>query len=77
MSLSYKPLFRLLLEKDMKKTDLCKPPLGFALGTVAKFSKNEAVALDVLCKLCEYFGCQMNDIVEYVPEGGAPAEGGE
>lgn len=65
MPFSYKPLFRLLLEKDMKKTDL-KAVLGFGPSTVAKFDKGENVSLDVIDKLCKYFECQPNDIIEHV-----------
>jgi DNA-binding Xre family transcriptional regulator len=70
MGLSYKPLFRLLVERDMKKTDLIEA-CGLSLNVIAKFSKGEQVNMGVLSKLCEYFKCQMSDIVEYVPEGGA------
>jgi DNA-binding Xre family transcriptional regulator len=73
MAISYKPLFRLLVERDMKKTDLVEA-CNITLPVIAKFSKGELVAMSVLCKLCEYFKCQMSDIVEYVPEGGAEAE---
>ncbi|MCM3699172.1 helix-turn-helix transcriptional regulator [Paenibacillus macerans] len=68
MPFSYKPLFRLLLEKDMKRTDL-KSTLGFGPATVAKFDKGENVSLEVIDKLCTYFDCQPNDIMEHIKEG--------
>lgn len=68
MPFSYKPLFRLLLERDMKKTDL-KAVLGFGPSTVAKFEKGENVSLDVIDKLCTFFDCQPNDILEHKKEG--------
>jgi DNA-binding Xre family transcriptional regulator len=64
MPISYKPLFRLLLERDMKKTDL-KEACGLSLNVIAKLSKNEPVNMDNLCKICDYFNCQFTDIVEY------------
>lgn len=67
MPFSYKPLFRLLLERDMKKTDL-RSELGFGPSTVAKFDKGENVSLDVIDKLCTYFDCQPNEIMEHVKE---------
>jgi DNA-binding Xre family transcriptional regulator len=41
---------------------------------IAKFSKGEQVNMGVLCKLCDYFQCQMSDLVEHVPEGGEQGE---
>jgi DNA-binding Xre family transcriptional regulator len=65
MPISYKPLFRLLLEKDMKKTDLVKT-CGLSLNVIAKLSKNEQISMDNLCKLCTFFDCQFSDIVEFI-----------
>jgi DNA-binding Xre family transcriptional regulator len=67
MSISYKPLFRLLLEKDMKKTDL-KDKCGLSLNVIAKLSKNEQISMESLQKLCQFFNCQFSDIVEYIPD---------
>ena len=62
-NISYKPLFRLLLERDMKKTDLIDEKL-LASSTLAKLGKNEYVALDVIEKLCVRFNVPIQDIVE-------------
>jgi DNA-binding Xre family transcriptional regulator len=67
MGISYKPLFILLAQNGMKKTDLCDK-LGFSSNTLAKFAKNEYVSGETLEKLCAYFRCQPGDIMEYVPE---------
>jgi DNA-binding Xre family transcriptional regulator len=64
MPFSYKPLMKLLIDHEMKKTDL-KDVLGFGPSTVAKFEKGENVSLDVIDKLCTYFKCQPNDILEH------------
>jgi DNA-binding Xre family transcriptional regulator len=68
MAFSYKPLFHLLLENDMKKTDLRKEPFSFGPSTVAKFDKGENVSLDVIDKLCSHFGVQPNDVMEHIKE---------
>lgn len=67
MPFSYKPLLKLLVENDLKKTDL-KQLLGFGPSTIAKFDKGENVSLDVIDKLCTHFGVQPNDIIEHVKE---------
>ena len=69
MGISYKPLFRLLLERDMKKTDL-KEACGLSLNVIAKLSKGEPISMENLQKICAYFNCQFSDIVEYIPESG-------
>lgn len=63
MAFSYKPLFKLLIDSDMKKTDLRK--LGFGTSTIAKFDKGEYVSLEVIDKLCTFFRVQPNDIIEH------------
>jgi len=65
MSFSYKPLFRLLLEHDLKKTDLKENP-GLSPSTIAKFDKGEYVSLEIIDKLCARFDCTPNDIIEHV-----------
>ena len=67
MGISYKPLFRILLERDMKKTDL-RETCGLTLNVIAKLSKNETISMDSLQKICQYFKCQFSDIVEFIPD---------
>jgi len=67
MGISYRPLFVLLAQRGMKKTDLCEK-LGIASHTLAKFAKNEHVSGETLEKICAYFNCQPNDVMEYIPE---------
>lgn len=69
MPFSYKPLFKLLVDRDMKKTDLI-PAIGMGPSTLAKFEKGGAISLDVLDRLCTHFDCQPNDILEHIKEGG-------
>jgi len=70
MAISYKPLFRLLLEKDMKKTDL-REAVGIGPSTLAKFEKGEYVSLEVIDRICTHFRVQPNDVMEHKIE---PAE---
>ena len=63
MGISYKPLFRLLLDRDMTKTDL-RAELGFSSATLAKLGKGEPISGAVIEKLCTYFRCRVQDIVE-------------
>ena len=67
MGISYKPLFKLLIDNGMKKTDLCEK-LGISPTTLAKFAKNEYVSGETIEKLCAFFNCQPGDIMEYVPD---------
>jgi len=74
MGISYKPLFRLLLEKDMTKTDL-RAELGFSSATLAKLAKGEPISGAVIEKLCMYFRCQVGEVVEIIwDDTPAPAE---
>ena len=64
MSFSYNKLWKMLIDNNMKKIDLqnaiCTTP-----KTIAKMGKNESVSLDTLGKICEYFQCDIGDIIEY------------
>jgi DNA-binding Xre family transcriptional regulator len=68
MGITYKPLFKLLIDRGMKKTDLLKQ-VPLSPSTLAKLSKNEPVDGKILEKLCAFFQCQPGDIMEYVPDG--------
>lgn len=67
MSFSFKPLWKLLVEKEMTKTQM-REELGFSPATLAKMSKNEYVSLEVIHKICEYFNVPVSDVIEYVAE---------
>jgi len=66
MGVSYKPLWKLLIDRDMKKTDLLTE-IPISPSTLAKLSKNQTVDGKILEKLCAYFGCQPGEILEYIP----------
>jgi len=65
MGFSYKPLFKLLIEQNMKKTDLLTEA-GISSATLAKLSKGEPLSGESIEKLCVYFRCQPGNLVEYI-----------
>lgn len=67
MSISYKPLWRLLLEKDMKKLEL-RDLVGMSNNTLARLGKNEGVSMDVLERICVALDCRIEDVVEFVKD---------
>ena len=62
---SYKPLLRLLLEKDMTKTQL-REATGMSMNTLAKISKNEYISMSTLDSICKNLHCRIEDIRELV-----------
>lgn len=65
--ISYKPLLKLLVEMDMKKTDLITK-VELSSSTVAKISKNDYVSLEVIDRICKALDVQPGDIIEYIPD---------
>lgn len=63
---SYKSLWKTLIDKDMKKQDLRKAT-GLSSATIAKMRHDETVTTQVLARICGALDCQMADIVEVVP----------
>ena len=67
MSVCYNRLWKLLIDKNLKKTDL-KHLSGISSNVLAKLGKNEPVAIDSLEKLCVSLNCNIEDIMEFVSE---------
>lgn len=68
MAASYKRLFKLLIDRDMKKKELAEKA-GISIATITKMGKDGAVvSSDVLVKICTALNCTMDDIVEIVPK---------
>mgnify|MGYP000897548872 CR=1 FL=1 len=65
MGVSYKRLWMLIIEKDLKKAQV-RQMSNVSASTFSKMSKNEYVALDVLVRLCIALDCEISDIVEIV-----------
>ena len=66
MAVSYKKLWKLLIDKDMKKKDL-QALAGISWASVTKMSKGETVSLEVLLKVCKALNCNIGDIMDVVP----------
>ncbi|NLB74771.1 MAG: helix-turn-helix transcriptional regulator [Firmicutes bacterium] len=67
MTVSYKKLWKLLIDRDMKKKHL-QAAAGISPSSIAKLSKNENVSMDVLIKVCTALNVGFEDIMELVPE---------
>ncbi len=66
MAVSYKPLFKLLIDKNMKKKDLAEKA-GISLATITKMGKEGTiVTTDVLARICGALECDIDDIIEIV-----------
>ena len=66
MGVSYKKLFKLLIDRNMKKKDL-QEAAGLSPASITKLAKNEIVRLDVLVKVCAALDVDFGDIMEFVP----------
>ena len=63
--ISYNRLFKLLIDKGIKKTELAKMA-DISQTTLAKLSKNQYVSMDVLVRICDSFDCTFDEIIELV-----------
>lgn len=68
MEVSYKKLWKILIDRDMKKKDL-QAKAGISWASVTKLSKGETVSMEVLMKVCKTLNCDIGDIVELIPTG--------
>lgn len=67
MGVSYKRLWKLLIDHNMKKVDL-KNATKISPATMSKLNKDEPVSLEVLMKICAVLECDIGDVVEFVNE---------
>ena len=67
MAVSYKKLWKLLIDHDMKKKDLAKVA-DISNYTITKMSKGENVTVETLGKICAALNCGVDDIMEFIPE---------
>lgn len=70
MAIGYKKLWKLLIDKDMKKKDLQRVAC-ISSASVTKLGKNENVNTEILQKICTALNCNVGDIMEIVPDGNA------
>ena len=73
MSISYNKLWKLLIDRNMNKTEL-RIASGITTSALAKLGKNEDVNTQVLTKICSVLHCDISDIIEIVEEGNTSNE---
>ena len=66
MAVSYNKLWKLLIDKKMTKTQLCKKA-NVSTNAMAKLGRDEDVRVEVLIKICSTLVCTMDDIMEIIP----------
>lgn len=67
MRISYNKLWKLLIDKNMKKSDL-KEMAGISSASIAKLGKGDNITTDVLLRICEAMECHLDDIMETVED---------
>lgn len=67
MAVCYKKLWKLLIDKNMNKTDL-RTAAGITTTALAKLGKDEHVNTEILAKICKVLECNIEDIVEIIDE---------
>ena len=67
MRISYNKLWKMLIDKEMKKSDL-KEQAGISSASLAKLGKGDNITTDVLLKICEAMKCHLEDIMETVDD---------
>lgn len=67
MAVSYKKLWHILLDRDMKKKDL-QASAGLTAYAINKLSRNEDVTTDILGRICKALDCSTEDIMEFLPD---------
>ena len=67
MAFSYKKLFKMLIDKDLKKKDLCEKA-GISTTSVTKLCNNKTVNTEILDRICTALECDICDIMEHISE---------
>ena len=67
MAVSYKKLWKLLIDKDLKKKDL-EQMANISHYTMNKLTRGDNVTIDILGRVCQALGCSVDDIMEFIPE---------
>lgn len=64
---SYKNLWKILIDKDLTKSDLSKSA-NVSMNVITKMGKNESVSMDSIERICTYLHCNIGDIVELIED---------
>ena len=65
MAFSYKPLWKLLIDREMTKKQLMQAT-GISKSTMDKMARGEQVSLDIIDRICNYFDCNIENIIEHI-----------
>lgn len=68
MAVSYNKLWKLLIDKGMKRTEL-RDAVSMSTNTLAKLGKNDYISLEILDRICTYLKCDIGDVMEFIPTG--------
>ena len=66
-TVSYKPLFKLLLDRDITKAQL-RDICGYSTAVATKLNKNEPVSLNIIQTICDKLDCRIEDVVDTISE---------
>lgn len=67
MAVSYNRLFKLMIDKKMRKKDLCELA-GVSTSTMSKMGRDEIVSLEVIDRICQKLNCGIEDVLEILPD---------
>lgn len=67
MAVSYKRLFKLMIDKKMRKKDLCELA-GISTSTMSKMGRDEIVSLEVIGRICQKLNCNIEYVLEILPD---------
>ena len=67
MRVSYKKLWKILIDKDMKKKDLCELA-GVSPASITKMGRGGHVTTEILQRICVALDCQVGDIMEFISD---------
>ena len=70
MPFSYKPLWKLLIDRDMSKKALMEA-VKISKSTMDKMGRSEIVSLEIIDRICNYFDCNIEDVIEHRHKEGA------
>lgn len=68
MAFSYKPLWKLLIDKEMNKKKLMDQT-GISKSTISKMVHSEQISMDIIDRICDCLDCRIEDVVEHIKEG--------
>lgn len=67
MAFSYKPLWKLLIDKDMTKKKLMQAT-GISKSTMDRMGRGEPVSMNIINRICNYFECDVGTVIEHIAE---------